>query len=76
MPRYRVLELSYIGDRLQEAETEIDYDGLPGSNLLPLDAVARKAAKNVALMASEIDAVEPEGEEAAPVDLNRGGQHG
>ena len=69
MPRYRVLELSYIGDRLQEAESEFDYDGLPGSNLLPLDAAARKAAKNAALIASETDAVEPEGEEAAPVEL-------
>lgn len=69
MPRYRVLELSYIGDRLQEAESELDYDGLPGSNLLPLDSAARKAAKNAALAASEHDTFEPEGEEAAPVDL-------
>lgn len=69
MPRYRVLELSYIGDRLQEAESELDYDGLPGSNLLPLDAAARKAAKNAASAVAEIDAFEPEGEEAAPVDL-------
>jgi hypothetical protein len=69
MPRYRVLELSFINDRLREVDEEVDYDGLPGSNLQPLDAAARKAAK----AAEEIAAAqalydEPVGEEAAPVD--------
>lgn len=71
MPRYRVLELSYIGDRLQEADIELDYDGLPGSNLMPLDAAARKAAKSaVALALAADEPGDPEGEEAAPLEMN------
>ncbi|HVJ40143.1 MAG TPA: hypothetical protein VM639_01550 [Dongiaceae bacterium] len=71
MPRYRILELSYIGDRLQETDVEIDYDGLPGSNLLPLDAAARKAAKAASALSTLRDeSVETDGEEAAPLDLN------
>ncbi|HEX9446803.1 MAG TPA: hypothetical protein VF920_02450 [Dongiaceae bacterium] len=70
MPRYRVLELSFIGDRLREPDEEIDFDGLPGSNLLPLDAAARKAAKAAEALALAGGAfTDPEGEEAAPIDL-------
>jgi hypothetical protein len=70
MPRYRVLELSFINDCLREAEEEVEYDGLPGSNLQPLDAAARKAAK-AAEEITDAQALydEPVGEEAAPVDL-------
>lgn len=45
MPAYKVTALSYLNDRLvQEGET-VEYDGLPGSNLEPLDdeGRARKA---------------------------------
>ena len=70
MPRYRLLDMSFIGDRLWQPEEEIDYDGLPGGNLLPLDAAARKAAKAAEAMAIAQDAsADPEGEEASPVDL-------
>lgn len=37
MARYEVLELSYIGDRLVRPGTVVEYDGLPGGNLRPLD---------------------------------------
>lgn len=71
MPRYRVLEQSFIGDRLWQPEEEIEYEGFPGGNLLPLDAAARKAAKAAeALAAAQDEAAEPEGEEASPVDLD------
>jgi hypothetical protein len=70
MARYRVLETSYIGDRLYEAGAEIDFGDLPGSNLEPLDAQARKAAKAAeALMASAEKYEDIEGEEAAALDL-------
>jgi hypothetical protein len=45
-PRYRVLELSLIGNELIEEGKEIDnYDGYPSGNLEPLnDAAKAKAA--------------------------------
>lgn len=46
MPRYRVTEQSFIGNRLVPAGETVDYDGLPGTNLEPLDDEA-KAAKSV-----------------------------
>ena len=42
MPRYRVTARSYF-DRLVEPGAEIEYAGVPGSNLEPLDASARAA---------------------------------
>ena len=71
MPRYRVLEQSFIGDRLWQPEEELDFDGLPGANLYPLDAAARKATKAAeALAAAQEEAAEPDGEEASAVDLD------
>ena len=42
--RYRVRELSYIDNRLVDAGEEVVYDGLPGSNLEPLNDAAEAAA--------------------------------
>lgn len=41
MPKYRVLEKSYIGTKVVEPGDEIDYDGLPAENLEPLDDEGR-----------------------------------
>lgn len=43
MPKYEVLEKSHLpagekGNRIYEAGETVDYDGLPGPNLKPLDA--------------------------------------
>lgn len=48
MPRYRVNQLSYIGDQLVQEGGEIEYDGVPGDNLDPLDKAAEKAKKGAA----------------------------
>lgn len=64
MPRYRVLATSYIGDRLCEPGQEVDYDGLPGSNLEPLDKAAEKAKKDAA---TKGPAPEPAGNQAVPI---------
>lgn len=37
MARYRVLEMSFINDRIVQAGDEVDYAGDPGTNLEPLD---------------------------------------
>ncbi len=36
MPKYRVKELSLIGNELFQAGAEVEYDGLPAENLEPL----------------------------------------
>ena len=45
MPRYRVLEKSFIGNRLVHAGEEIDYEGEASSNLEPLDTPAEGPAE-------------------------------
>lgn len=45
MARYKVLALSFIGNALVQEGAEVDYDGVPSSNLEPLDKAAEKAAK-------------------------------
>lgn len=45
MPKYRVLERSYINSSLVEAGVEVDYDGEPGPNLEPLDPAPRKGKR-------------------------------
>jgi hypothetical protein len=47
MPRYRLNARSFIKGSLQDAGAEVDFDGVPGSNLDPLDDEAR-AAKEAA----------------------------
>ena len=41
---YRVRELSYIDNRLVDAGEEVTYDGLPGTNLEPLNDAAKAQA--------------------------------
>lgn len=45
--KYRVKELSLIGHALIPENTEVEFDGLPGSNLIPLNALARAKVKEV-----------------------------
>lgn len=41
MPKYRVKELSLIGNELFQAGAEVEYDGFPAENLEPLDDEGR-----------------------------------
>lgn len=43
MARFRVTECSFINGRYVETGTVIEYDGVPGFNLEPVDAAAKKA---------------------------------
>ncbi|MET1025701.1 MAG: hypothetical protein ABWY00_00930 [Dongiaceae bacterium] len=71
MPRYRVVETSFIGDRIHEVGQEIEFGAQPGTNLEPLDGAARKAVKAAeALIAAQEEAQEIEGEEAAGLGLS------
>ncbi len=68
MAKYRVKEKSFIGNVLLEAGAEIEYDGIPSTNLEPLDGVAKKAvtgAKN-----ADRDALTRQQEAAAGINLN------
>lgn len=44
MPQYRVLQTSFIGNRLVQEGDVIDFDGEPSDNLEPMDKAAKKAA--------------------------------
>ena len=65
MPRYRVLEKSFIGNRLVQAGEEIDYEGEASSNLEPL------ATPVAAPVAAPVDA--PVGE---PAEAGKPGKPG
>lgn len=45
MARYLVKERSFIDNKLVEAGVKIEFDGIPGKNLEPLDKAAKEAAK-------------------------------
>lgn len=45
MPKYRVLEKSFINDGLVEEGTIVDFDGVPGPNLEAIDAEAEAAVQ-------------------------------
>ena len=51
MAKYKVLEKSYINDRIVDAGEEIEYDGLPSTNLQPIDSDGKKAAKEAEKLA-------------------------
>ncbi|NHN85799.1 hypothetical protein GOB93_14275 [Acetobacter musti] len=52
MPKYKVTEPSFIHGRLIEAGTVITFDGVPGFNLEPMDAAAKKAKEDAGKAAS------------------------
>ena len=45
MPKYRVLQKSFIDNHLREAGETVDYDGLPSENLEPLDEAGEVKAQ-------------------------------
>lgn len=45
MPKYKVLHESFIDGALVSPGTVIDFKGVPGSNLEPVDADAKAAKK-------------------------------
>lgn len=47
MPKYKVLQKSFIGNRIVEEGEIVDYDGEPSENLEPVDKAAKKAAASV-----------------------------
>ena len=53
MPKYRVKELSLVGNELFQAGAEVEYDGLPAENLEPLCDEGR--AKYQEYLQSNID---------------------
>jgi hypothetical protein len=47
MPKYRVLEKSFINNSIVDEGKIIDFDDKPGSNLEPIDAQGEALAKSV-----------------------------
>lgn len=44
MPKYRVLQVSFIDNHLRQVDEVIDYDGLPSGNLEPMCDIGRARA--------------------------------
>lgn len=44
MPKFRVLETSFIGDKLVHPGDVVDFDGKYGSNLEPLEPIKKAKA--------------------------------
>jgi len=47
MPKYEVLELSYIGNSLVQPGTVIEFDGTPGYNLRAVAPPAKTPADDI-----------------------------
>lgn len=45
MPKYKLTERAYIADVLYEVGDSIDFDGIPGAHMDPLNAAARAKLK-------------------------------
>lgn len=52
MPRYRITTESFIHGRLVKVGDVIEYDGVPGFNMDPVDDAAKKAKKAATTTAS------------------------
>lgn len=46
-PRYKALQESYVGGRLVAVGQEVDYQGLPGNALAPVNGAAESVVKQV-----------------------------
>ena len=68
IPRYRVKELSLIGNELHEAGAIVEYDGLPAENLEPLCDLGR--AKYQEYLASNAERVKRMMAEYPPTDAD------
>lgn len=59
--KYRILRLSFIGNQLLHEGAEVEYDGMPGSALEPLNEAAKKAkaatGKSAVVEVPKLDAV-------------------
>jgi hypothetical protein len=44
MARYKLREAAVVGDRYYGAGEEVEFDGVPGPHMEPLDADAKKVA--------------------------------
>lgn len=58
MPKFEVLQKSFIGNRIVEEGEIVDYDGEPSDNLKPVDKAAKKAAESVDADASAAESAE------------------
>lgn len=58
MPKYKVLQKSFIGNRLVEEGETVDYDGEPSDNLEPIDKAAKKVVESIDPDAAAAEAAE------------------
>lgn len=59
MPKYRVLEPSFINNALVKEGDIVEFDGIPGSNLEPIDKAAKSAASSPEAVAANTPQSDP-----------------
>ena len=57
MPKFRVTEVSFINNQIVQPGDTVDFDGLPGANLEPIDKPAKAAADAVAKVPKAVAAL-------------------
>ncbi len=57
MARYRVLELSYFNERIVEPGEEVEFVGIPGSNLALIGSEEAAQAETLAALRAEAQAL-------------------
>ena len=67
MAKYRVKEKSFIGHSIVEEGTIVEYDGVPGNNLEPLDVPAAQAL--VDAVGANKESLERQRQAAAGIDI-------
>jgi len=73
---YRVLRLSHIHNQLWEAGTEVEYDGIPGTALEPMNDAAKAAKAKAERKGKAVEAITPNGVENPPAPGGDGNQPG
>ncbi|HHK8874969.1 TPA: hypothetical protein ACQZB3_000549 [Escherichia coli] len=74
--KYRVLRLSHIANQLWPEGSEVEYDGIPGSALEPINDAAKAAKSKAELKGEAATTIIPNGIGNPPAPGGNGNQPG
>lgn len=74
--KYRVLRLSHIHNQLWDAGSEVEYDGIPGSALEPINDAAKAAKAKAERKGKAVETIMPNGIDNPPASGGDGNQPG
>ena len=74
--KYRVLRLSHIHNQLWDAGSEVEYDGIPGTALEPINDAAKAAKAKAERKGEAVTTIIPNGTGNPPVPFGVSNQPG